>query len=813
MLKNYILIALRNMKRDKIFSSINIAGLAVGITCFILLALFAYNELGFDGFNEKADRIYRVYISSDINGNASNTSKTACPMGETLKKEFPEVENYARLGYFGQHALRYNDKIFWESDIYTADSTYFRIFTLPFISGDPKTALVQPNSVVITRSTAMKYFGNENALGKQFIVDDTTTYNITGVMEDFPKKSHFSCGFLLSMSTYPQTQSRNWLNSNYTTYILFKHKIYPAEFEKKMQRLVNEKVGPQAQAIMGINLKEFLSKGNRYGFYLQPLTSIYLYSQSKYGIELNTEWGNVRHSSIYYVYIFLAIGTFILLIAVFNFMNLTTAKSEGRAKEVGIRKTLGSERSKLIWQFITESTVTCLFAVIIACVLVNMILPLFNNFTGRLLSLDIFTNAYIIPLLILFTIVVGIISGSYPAFYLSGFQPSHILKPVSGKKKSGFRNFLVIIQFAISITLIISTLVIRDQIQFILNKDLGFNKEQLIVINNAISLSPRIDLFKQQIEKNPNVLSSTNSSLMFQTGIPGSSFQIENSPAEEFKSCQFLDVDYDFAKTYQVKILKGRYFSKDYSTDSSAVVMNETAVKVFNIENPLGEILYQVQTGSKGKVPYRIVGVVKDFNYESLHQSIRPLVLHISPVRQAASILTARIRTSDYAATINSIKKTWSSFTGGRNFYCTVLNDNLVKMYSIEEKVGTITSVFSFLAIFIACLGLFGLAAFVTERKIKEIGIRKVLGASVIEIVFMLSKEFTWWVVIANIIAWPAAYFIMNNWLKNFAYRVNLNFGAFIYAGVIALIIALATVSYQAIKAATSNPVESLKYE
>jgi putative ABC transport system permease protein len=813
MFENYFKVAFRNLKRNKIFSLINIAGLAVGITCFIILALFAFDEYGFDTFNKNADRIYRVYVSSDINGNASNTSKTACPLGSTLKNEFPEVENFARIGFFGQYDLRYKDKVFREGGIYTADSTYFQIFSLPLISGNPKTALVRPNSIVISERAANKYFGDENPLGKKFIVNDTTSFTVTAVMKNYPKKSHFDCDFLISMSTYPQTQDQNWLDSKYTTYVLFKQKINPREFEKKMERLVNEKVGPQAAAIIGINLKEFFNMGNRYGFFLQPLNSIYLYSQSHYNIESNTEWGNVKSSNIYFTYVFIAIGSFILLIAVFNFMNLTTAKSEGRAKEVGIRKTLGSDRTKLIWQFITESTIICFISVVAAYVLLKLVLPSFNNFVGREISFNLFDNFYAIPLLLIFTLVVGFLAGSYPAFYLSAFPPSHVLKSKSGKSKSGFRNTLVIIQFAISITLIIGTLIIKNQLDYILNKDLGFNKDKLIVINNASNLGNRVEAFKQEIAGIPNVLSSTNSSLMFQSGIPGGSFQIENAPESEFKTCQFLDVDYDFAKTYQIEILKGRYFSKNYSTDTNAIVLNESALKIFRTENPIGKILYNVKTDEKGKVPYTIIGVVKNFNYESLHQVIRPLALHISPVRQAGFFLTIRVRTEDYASTIGQINQTWRNFTQGRNFNCTVLNDNLENMYTDEIKIGQITTLFSLLAIFIACLGLFGLAAFVTEKRIKEIGIRKALGASEFEIVLMLTKDFTKWVVIANLIAWPVSFFVMNKWLQNFAYRIELNWIVFVLSGLIALAIAIVTVSLQAVKAALTNPVNSLKYE
>lgn len=812
MFMNFVKIIYRNMLRNKTFSLINLIGLSIGITCFLLLSLFVIDELGFDQFHKNADRIYRAYISSDINGNASNNSKTPAPFGSTLKNEFPEVENFTRIGYFGQHELRYNDKIFREGDIYTADSTYFEIFTLPFVYGNPKTALIQPNSIVITERASEKYFGDENPVGKQFIVDDTAAYNITGVMKNFPKKSHFSCNFLLSMSTYPQTQNQNWLNAEYTTYILFKQKIDSKEFEKKMERLVIEKVGPQAISILGINLKEFFERGNRYGHFLQPLTSIYLYSQSHYGLELNTEWGNVKHSSIYYIYIFIAIGSFILLIAVFNFMNLTTAKSEGRAKEVGIRKTLGSDRSKLIWQFLLESTVMCFFSVLIAIVIAQLTLPVFNSFLERNITLDLLNNIYTIPLLLLFVIIVGFISGSYPAFYLSSFQPSHILKP-GGKSKTTLRSILVIIQFAIAIILIIGMVIIKNQLDYILNKDLGFNRERMVVINNATALGNRVEAFKHELLKIPNVVLSTNSSVMFQSGIPGGSFQIEGAPTEEFKSCQFIDADYDFAITYGIKLVSGRFFDESFSMDTSAVVINEAAAKIFNVENPVGKILYNVHTTQKGKYPYRIIGIVKDFHYESLHQNIRPMVLRISHVRQASFFFAIRIQSQEYASTINLIKETWRKFTDGRDLNCFVLNEKIERMYIAEIKIGQLVTVFSALAIFIACLGLFGLATFITERRIKEIGIRKVLGASVFEIILMLMKQFSIWILIANLIAWPIAYYLMADWLQDFAYRINISVLIFIMAGILVHFIAMLTVAYQAVRAAISNPIESLRYE
>jgi putative ABC transport system permease protein len=815
MFKNYMLIAFRNLMRNKIFSLINIIGLAIGITCFLTLIIFIIDESGYDNYNENVNQIYRVVNHQKFNGQEATSAKTCPPLAESLMRDFPEVTNATRLGYFGEHNLRYGEKYFRENGIYTADSTYFDVFTLPFIYGNPKEALKRPNSVVITEKTAKKYFGSENPLGKTFIVDDKDTYIITGVMKNYPLKSSFRCAFLLSMSTYTEPQIQDWLIGGYSTYIVLKKGSDPHQFENKMKRTVLNFVGPQAASMLGFSFEEFVAAGNKYEFLLQPLSTIYLRSQSDYNIDPNTEWGNMKLSNINYTYIFLAIGIFILLIAVFNFMNLPTAKSEKRALEVGIRKTLGSDKSRLIWQFISESTLTCFLSVVLSIILTRLVLPLFNQFTGRELKLELFNNISTIPLLLLFTIFVGFLAGSYPAFYLSSFPPSHIIKRKSlyAGSKNRIKSTLVILQFAISIALVIGTIIIRNQLDYIKNKDLGFQKENIVAINNGSSLGKYLKAFQQEISRDPNVISSTASSLMFASGIPGDGYLYNKKTGTDVVGCQFLDVDYDFAKTYQLKMKSGRFFSEEFLTDSAAFVINETAVKVFKANDPIGKELTEVISSHKDMKTFKIIGVVKDFNYESLHQTVRPLILHLSPVRQASTIITVRVKTSEIANTLKSLENTWSTFVNKEKMNCSFVEENLASMYVNEEKVGTLTTIFSFLAIFIACLGLFGLVSFVTQQRFKEIGIRKVLGASVFEIVILLSKEFTMWVIYANLIAWPIAYYVMNNWLQNFAYRTNINWSVFIISGVLALIIALVTVSIQAVKAAIANPINSLKYE
>ncbi len=815
MFKNYLKIFARTISRQKIFSVINISGLAIGITCFIILGLFVLDEVGFDNFNKNKDQIYRVLVHFRFQGVDQTNAKSCTPLGAALKDNFPEVINYARIGYFGQHNLRYNDKVFREGDIYTADSTFFDIFTLPFLYGDEKNSLINPNTIVISETAAKKYFGDINPVGKSFTVDNSGAYLITGVMKDFPKKSHFSCNFLLSMSTYEETTSQDWLSGGYTTYLLMKKGIDINDFNKKMKNVVNKNILPLASSMLGITTNDFIKSGNLYEYVLQPLSSIYLRSQTDYNVDSNTEWGNERISKITYSYIFLAVGSFILLIAIFNFMNLATAKSEKRAREVGIRKTLGSDRSKLVSQFLSESVFTSLISVMFSIILTYMFLPYFNDFVERKLSFNLFDNLYTLPVLIALGIIVGLIAGSYPAFYLSSIQSAHILKGGAGSKsrKSRMRSILVIVQFAISITLIIGTIIIKDQLDFIQNRDLGFNKEELIAINNGSVITNNITTFQQEILNDPAVISSTASSLMFASGIPGNGYVYDRMIGSNVIPAQMLDVDYDFAKTYQLKIKAGRFFSREFSSDTNAVVINESMVKRFNNSNPVGKNLAAMKNDTKEMIPFKIIGVIKDFNYESLHQTVRPLVLHLSPIRQASTVITIRIASNNINAVISSIGKVWNKFSGKEKMYWTFLNENLERMYIAETKFGEITTVFSLIAIIIACLGLFGLVSFITEQRTKEIGIRKVLGASVIEIITLLSTEFTKWVILANIIAWPVAYIVMNNWLQNFAYRISIGWTVFLMSGLIALLIAITTVSSQAIKAAISNPIKSLRYE
>ncbi|KUO62123.1 hypothetical protein APF79_03910 [bacterium BRH_c32] len=813
MFGTYIKIAFRNLIRLKSFSLINIVGLAVGIACFITLGLFVIDELGYDKFYPNSDRIYRVYTHSIIEGVESNNSKTDGPLAEAIKSNYPEVESYARIGYQGIHTLIYKEKIFREGDVYLVDSTFFSIFNIDLINGDPKTALVNPNSLVITQTAAKRYFGNENPVGKVIKVENEKSYLVTGLIKDFSKKSHFSCEFLLSMSSYNSENIHDWLNALFTTYILVKPGSNVNEFERKLEGIVKEYVAPAAEKFIGIPIQEFLAKGNIYQYKLQPVGDIYLRSQSIYGLDPNTEWNDIKSSDITYLYIFSIVSIFILLIAVINFMNLTTAKSDERAKEVGIRKTLGSNRSDLIKQFISESIITCAISVLLSLLIVELVLPLFNEFVSKNLEMNYFSNYYTIPIIIMFIIIVGLLAGSYPSFYLSALMPSHILKSSKGnKRKSPFRSILVIVQFSISIALIIATIIMKDQLNFMQNKNLGFQKDHLVLIENASNIGDKLEAFKNELRKIPSIKSFTNSSRMFVAGIPGNSFLFNKNSGSDLISAQFLDVDYDFLKTYGIKIKAGRFYSKDYSSDSTNIIINEAMEKACKSNNVLGAKIFALSILAPAK-SFNVIGIIKDFNYESLHTTIRPMILRLSDVTQPASVLAIKISSNDFTNTIAKIKAVWNNLDVTGNMYFNFADQKLAGLYEKEEKIGMLITIFSILAIFIAVLGLYGLAIYVTEQRIKEIGIRKVLGGSVFSIIFLLTKDFTKWVLLANLIAIPVAYYFMSKWLQNFAYRIEMNWWAFLLAALIAILISVFTVAIQAFKSAISDPVKTLRYE
>jgi putative ABC transport system permease protein len=805
MIKNYFKIAWRNLLKNKAFSFINVLGLSIGIAVSFIIILFVKDELSYDRFNVKADRIVRIVFNANINGGKISEASVMPPVANALKNDYPEVESATRLRNVGASKVTYKEKSFKDDQLAFVDPNFFDVFTMPLIKGDVKTALQQPHTLVLTKETAHKYFGDEEAVGKTLSFDNNTTklYTVTGVMENVPVNSHFHFAMFSSMTGFDEAKSDSWMESNFFTYALLKEGYDYRKLEKKLPDMVEKYMGPQILQSMGMSLSQFRTKGNSLGFALQPLTSIHLHSQTSSEFEPG---GDIK-----YVYIFGAIAGFMLLIACINFINLSTAGASKRAKEVGVRKVLGSERSDLIKQFLTESVLVTFSAVLIAYLFVQLALPLFNDLSGK--KLNIGYQLQPIFYLVALGVVVGILAGIYPAFFLSSFRPIAVLKgKMSASTKSlGLRSGLVVFQFFISVSLIIGTIIVFQQMNYIRNKKLGYNKEQLLVLPNSWALGKNEKAFKDQLLKDSRV-SNVTLSWYKPAGPTNSNNALAYPEGKENQIMRTLEyhVDEQYIPTFEMQMVAGRNFSTELKTDSSAMIINETAAKEFGFrDNAIGQKITR-QKGDKGNnLPYTVIGVVKDFNFKSLHETITPLLMVLEP----ESGFIIKIKTADVPGVLSSIKQTWSSFVPEEPFTYAFMNDLYNKTYLAEQKTGTILNIFALLTIFVACLGLFGLATYTAEQRTKEIGIRKVLGATVTQVTNMLSKEFLRLVCIACVIAFPLAWWAMSKWLQDFAYKIQISWWVFLVAGVAALAVALLTVSFQSIKAALMNPVKSLKAE
>jgi len=807
MFRNYIKVAIRNLWKNKGFSAINIFGLAIGLACFLLIFLYVIDELSYDRYNKNASRIYRVHSEINFGGNILNLAVTSDPMGATLKKDYPQVEEFTRLYASGFWLFRKGNEFIRENHVLYADSTVFKVFTLPFITGDPNTALNEPKTLVISESAAKKYFGTTDVIGKTMESDDHVLHKITGVMRDIPAESHFQADFLYPMKD-AQYSWGNFLSHNHWTYILLKPGTNAKAFEKNFKQVVQKYVFPQAQEMMKVpSVEEFEKSGNKVEYKLMPLTDIHLHSDLTAEIGVN---GNAQ-----FVYIFGAVALFLLLIACINFMNLSTARSANRAQEVGIRKVLGTQRKNLIFQFLTESTLMAILSLFIAVGIAYLILPLFNEISTKSLSFRSFLRPAILIPIIFLPFVVGLLAGSYPAFFLSSFRPIEVLKGKLAMRGGNvnIRSTLVVFQFFISIVLITATIIVYKQLNFIQNRQLGYNKDQVLVLNQTWSLDKNVDAFKNEMLKVPGVQSATVSGFL-----PVNSSRNDNTfypkpvfDAKDALSMQIWSVDYDYIKTLGMKMVKGRAFSREFGTDSSGIIINEVAANYLGFADPIGKKLYtyddlQAKTVSE----FTIIGVVKNFNYESLRQGIGPLGMHLA---NHAGNISLKVDASNIPNIIKEASAKWKSMAQGIPISYQFLDEAFDQMYRNEQRVGKIALIFSILTILIACLGLFGLATFIAEQRTKEIGIRKVLGASVSNIVSMLSKDFVKLVLISAIIAIPVAWWGINKWLEDFAYRVHLSWWIFLLAGVGAIAIALATISFQAIRAAVMNPVKNLRTE
>lgn len=810
MFRNYLKVAWRNLLKNKIFSFINVIGLAIGLSCFLLIVLYVTDELSFDRYNANADRIYRINSDIRFGGADLHMPVTSDMMGQLLRKDYPEVDDYTRIYTFnGDQLVKKGNEFINEQRVANVDSTFFRVFTLPAIEGDTRTALNEPNTVVITSSTAKKYFGTIHAVGRSIETksdNQIIPYKVTAVIRDIPENSHFHFDFLFSMKNVDYKWGQ-LTSHNFYTYLLLKEGTDYKAFEKSFSQYILNYVLPAAKQYMNINsIEEFEKAGNKIAYSLIPLTKIHLYSDRSF--ELSPP-GNIQ-----YVYIFSAVALFILLIACINFMNLTTARSANRAREVGIRKVLGTEKRDLISQFLIESTLMVVLSLFIGLVIVYAVLPLFNDVADKQMSLADLVTPYILPLLIALPFAVGLVAGSYPAFFLSSFKPIEVLKGKLklGSKSGGLRSVLVVFQFATSIILIIGTIVVYKQLNYIQTKNLGYNKDEVLIINNTYSLHNNVDAFKNEILQLPGVVSGTMSGFL-----PVSdSYRNDNSyskdavaTAQNGFDMQNWRIDYDYIPTLGMQIIKGRNFSKEYGSDSTAVIINETTAKILGYDDPIGKKIYEMRGDGEQNV-YTVIGVVKNFNFETLHQQVGPLAFMLG---KNAGLMSFKINTTDVKGLVAKVESKWKSLAPELPFSYRFLDESFNQMYRAEARVGKIALTFSVLAIFIACLGLFGLATFIAEQRTKEIGIRKVLGASVQSIVQMLSKDFVKLVIISFVFAAPIAWYFMNKWLQDFAFRIDISWWIFMAAGFAALFIALITVSFQAIRAAISNPVKSLRSE
>jgi putative ABC transport system permease protein len=803
MLRNYLKVAFRNIFKYKVYSFINIIGLSVGIAACILILLFVNDELSFDKSNTNYDKIYRVHTNASLSGREIKIALSPNPIGEALMKDFPEVTAFTRLMPNRNMLIRYKNNVFVETNFFWADSGTFKVFSIPFIKGNPDKALTEPHTIVLTENLAKKYFGDEDPMDKVMNFEDGTPYTVRGVVKDCPQNAHWHYDMFASMSSLGRDSSQQWLGNNLYTYILLNKGSSINNLQAKLKDFTRKHVSKNIFEIFGVTYDQMMQTGNRYEFEFQPLTDIHLKSHLDYEIEPN--------SDIKYVYIFSMIAIFILILACINFMNLATARASLRTKEVGVRKVLGSNKKQLIIQFLFESILLSGFAVLIAVVLSEMLLPLFNVITGRHLETGYLSNFEAIPAVIFSILFIGFLSGSYPAFFLSSFKPAAVLgSKVSIFKNSWLRSGLVVFQFAISIILIIGTLIVYLQMRYIQNIKLGFDKDHILVIQRAWALENQAKTFKDELVKNTSIVSASNSDNM-----PGQLFSQNLYRTEGADTRQHIvavmAADYDYARTMGIEISLGRYFSRDYPSDTMSVVINETAAKIMGIKDPIGKRIISVGNPDPARSTFTIIGIMKDFHYESLHQKIRPLIMQLN--RGQTAFLPIRLSTTDFAGSISLIEKLWKKFVPDKPIEFYFLNDNFDQLYRAEHKTSQIFTTFSIISIFIACLGLLGLASFTAERRTKEIGIRKVMGASTTGIIFLLSKEFIKWVLIANIIAWPIAFYIMTNWLEDFAYRINFPYWILFASALIAMLIAIITVISQALKAANSNPVNSLKYE
>lgn len=806
MLKKNLTVAFRNLLKYKGYSSINIIGLAVGMACCLLILLYVQDELSYDRFYRNADQIYRVTLRARIAGNEVRVTNTSAPMASAMMAEFPEVPAATRIDKANQRMIvRFADRRFIESKLLYADSMFFEVFQQPLLRGDPKTVLNAPNTIVLTDEMAKKYFDDADPIGQVLTIQTggaSTPFSVTGVVKKLPSQSHFHFDFLASIYTLPWSINDRWVSNSYITYFTLQDGARPQALEAKFSTLIRKYVAPQVQAFTGSSFDEFIANGGLYEFRLQKLTDIHLHSHLGDELEANGD--------IAYVSIFSIIAFFILILACINFMNLATARSANRAKEVGVRKAIGSSRRQLVGQFLGESLLLSVVAMLLAILLAQAFLPLFNMLSGKQIEINYFENTILLPGILLITLIVGLLAGAYPALFLASFRPVDVLKGKfkAGMKSKWFRSGLVVFQFGISIVLLIGAFVISDQMHFINSMNLGFDKEQVAIIHRANTLGAGLDSFEKELRQIHHVASTSVTRHLPGSDHDANLYRAEGAPEKDGYLLRSMEIGFDFIETLGMELAAGRSFSRQFGADSTAYVINEAAVRKFGWQEAIGKTLTEPDPNLPAAGP--VIGVVKDFNFESLHHEIVPAVLTIS---NYPYFVLVRLKPGNVAEAVAAIDRLWQTRLPDQPLQLTFLDDDFDQLYYAEQRTGKIVSTFTFFSVFIACLGLLGLASFAAEQRTKEIGVRKVLGANFANIILLLSREFTVLVGIAFVVAAPIAYLGVSLWLQNFAYRASISSLSFLLAGSLTLFIAWLTVSYQTVKAAFSNPIKALRYE
>jgi putative ABC transport system permease protein len=788
MFKNYVTVAFRQLRRHKVYSLVTISGLAFGISAFLLISVWVLHELSFDRFHENASSIYQVFEERHFPDRINNSFRTPGPLSEQLKERFPEVRESVRVAMTGERVIEYADKIFYEDGIITVDPGFFSLFTFPFVKGDKETALAQPNSIVVTQSLAKKYFGREDPIGKVLKMDNKIDFIVSGIIGDVPSNSHLQFDMVVPFVVVKKLGwiTDAWDFSMALTYIQLEESADYRAFEGKIAGLV----------------KNF-DQNTNIMLFLKPLTKIHLFSSYD-----NPE----SQGRIQYIYVFSLLGILILIIACINFMNLATARSESRSKEIGMRKVIGAGKSHLIRQFLVEAIFIASVSLLLAPFLIQLLLPGFNKIAYVTFTLTDFLNPGMILLVFGVTLFTGIVSGSYPALFLSSFQPVQVLKKnrASGQKGSFLRKILVLVQMSISLMLLIASFIIYSQIDYLKNKDLGFSKEQVLSIPLGIANKENSDIYKRfknelkQIPQIENVSAAFTHPTNF--GTSATDVVFEGRKLDEEMPINVTSVDFDFIETLKIKVLKGRSFSEDYGAEKGNLIVNERFEAVLGGESALNKTLFigDTYTGS-------IIGVVKDFHLESVsNASIGPLILFLNP---RINYIFVRINPENTASTLKLMEKAWEVAAPHLPFTYNFLDEEFDRLYTDIENLGAMMKFFTLIAAFIACLGLFALSSFAAEKRTREIGIRKVLGSSVGNILYLLGRDFLMLILLANLCAWPISWLLMKKWLQNFPYRMDLSWTTFVLSGLLALLVTMITVSFQTLRASLSNPVNSLRYE